>query len=362
MAVAVFIVVLSILIILHEYGHFAMAKALGVEVERFSIGFGPKLFGKNIKGTEFTVCLIPLGGYVKMAGDERSECKGAPTEFFSQSPGRRALIVMMGPIVNYVLAIFCFWLVFTVGYPTLAPKIGEVLEKYPAQMVGLQKGDTILAIDSQTINSWEDLQRIVSHSQGKPLRLTISRGGQRIIKNITPTIERLKNIFNQEERIPVIGIRPEEKMILIKYNPATAAVKAVKRVVEITTVTYKALYRLATGAMSAKETVTGPIGIFFIIKQAVSLGASYVIYVMAVISTSLAIFNLLPFPVLDGGHLMFLGIERLRGKPLPEKADEIIARVGFSFIIVLALFVFYSDFVKFGVFDKIMDLWQKFRS
>ena len=359
MSILIFIIVLSVLIIVHEFGHFATAKSLGVRVERFAVGFGPKLFSRKLNETEFAVCLIPLGGYVKMAGDERSECKGSPYEYYAHPVGHRALIVLLGPVVNYLLAYLCFCVVFLIGYPTLAPKIGEVLLNYPAQTAGLVAGDTIRQIDAEKIQSWEEAQKYIATSEKSRLEFTVVRNEKEIKLTVTPTVQILKNIFGQEEKVTVVGIKPKEEIILLKYGLAESIVRSADRLVDITTMTYKALYRIMTGAMSFKDSMTGPVGIFYIIKQAAAMGFSYLLYIVAVISASLAIFNLLPLPVLDGGHLFLLGIEKVRGRPLPIKIDEVVNRVGFSLIICLAVFVFYSDFVRFGIFDRLIDLWHK---
>ncbi len=354
MGTLVFIIVLSVLVIVHEYGHLATAKALGVKVERFAFGFGPKLFSFIKDGTEYAVCLIPLGGYVKMAGDERAECKGAKEEFFSKPVGHRALIVLSGPVVNYVFAFFCFCIVFMIGYPTLGTTVGEVVKGYPAEQAGLKAGDRIVSIDALNVDSWEGVQSYISQAKQEQFIFSVERNA--ILKNIVlhSSQENMENVFGQKIQTRIVGIKPKEDLVLLKYGFLESIVRAGKKLVVITTTTYKALYLMVTGAMSTKDGVTGPIGIFFIIKKAAELGFSYVVYIMAVISASLAIFNLLPLPVLDGGHLFFFGIEKLRGKPLSPKADEIIYKIGFSMIICLALFVFYSDFVRYGIFDKII--------
>lgn len=360
MSLLIFILVLSILVIVHEYGHFATARSLGVRVEKFSIGFGPRLFSRTIDGVEFMVCLIPLGGYVKMAGDERSHCKGDRDEFYSHPPGHRALIVVMGPVVNYVLAFLSFCVVYTVGYPTLSAKVGELIKDYPAQRAGLRTGDQILSIDAKKIDSWEEMQRYITTSQTDTLTVVISRHQQKLVLSIKPRVEELENIFGQRQKIRLIGIKPQEELIFLKYNFLTAVSHGAQRLWEITTSTYEALYRILTGAKSAKDLVTGPIGIFYVIKEAASFGFSYLLYIVAVISASLAIFNLLPLPVLDGGHLFFLAVEKLRGRPLSPKTEEVVTRVGFSLIMCLAVFVFYSDFVRFGLIDKMIGFWQNF--
>ena len=358
MSVFIFIIVLSVLIVVHEFGHFAVAKSVGVEVERFSLGFGPKLWSRRYKGTEFMVCGIPLGGYVKMAGDERSACKGLPGEYFSKPIGHRALIVLMGPVVNYVLAFLCLCLVFFAGYPTLAPNVGKVMDDYPAAMAGLQEGDKILQIAGTEVVSWEDLQESVRTSEGRELAFLIQRDDTTLTKRITPREDVLENIFGQKETNWVVGVQPEEEIVTLRYGALESVGKAATKLWEITALTYKAIYRMATGAMSATKTMTGPIGIFLIIKEAAAMGFSYLLYIVGVVSASLAIFNLLPVPVLDGGHLALLAVERLRGRALPERVEEAAIRVGFSLIVGLALLVFYADFVRLGWIDKLVNLWQ----
>ncbi len=361
MDIIIFLIVLSILIVVHEFGHFIVAKRCGVRVERFSMGFGPKLFSKTYDGTEFMVCLIPLGGYVKMSGDERALCKGSAEEFFSHPIGHRAAIVVMGPVVNYVLAYLCLVLVFLLGYPNIANKVGEVMAGYPAAVAGLQTGDVVVRIDEQNIAHWEDLQQYVSESRGDSLRVKVLRQGQPLELSVIPKKDVLKNIFGQEEQVRVIGVKPSEDMVLLKYGPVESFGKAGQRLWEITHTTYKAFYRMLTLKMNPKEAMTGPIGIFFIVKKAASLGFTYLVYIMGVISASLAIFNLLPLPVLDGGHLFLLAIEKVRGRALSPRSDEFLNRVGLGLILSLALFVFYTDFERFGWIQKVLGFWKSLK-
>lgn len=358
-SILIFAGVLSVLIIVHEWGHFITAKRLGVRVERFSVGFGPKLYSRIIHNTEFMVCLIPLGGYVKMAGDDRSECKGKPDEFFSKSPGERALIVLNGPVVNFILAYISLVFVFVLGYPDLSSKIGKAMEGYPAYEAGLQTGDRVIRVNDKGVENWTELQRDISQSEGSQIALTFLRGGKETTAIVFPRVERLKNIFGQVKETRVVGIRPTEEIITLKYGFGTSLIKAYQKLAEITTLTYKSLYFMLTGSMSAKESMTGPIGIFYIVKSAAEMGFTHLLFIMGIISASLAIFNLLPVIPLDGGHLFFLGIEKLRGQPLPLKVDEYIARAGFGLIILLALFVFYNDFERFGWIAKINQIFFK---
>lgn len=354
-----FIIVIGILVFVHEFGHFIIAKSLGVKVEKFSLGFGPTVYSRMYRGTEFMICLIPLGGFVKMAGEERLECKGHPDEYFSKPPGHRALIILMGPIVNYFLAYICFFFVFLSGYPTLSPTIGEVLDGYPAQIAGLQVEDRIVQIDGLTIKSWEDVQQYVLSSSGESLNFVISRSDAIINRIIVPQQDVFENIFGQKENVQVIGIKPKEEIITLQYNIPESMLKAAGRLGEITGLIYKSMYLIVTGSISAKDSLSGPIGIFEYLKKAASQGFIYLLSFVGLISASLAVFNLLPIPVLDGGHLFILGIEKIRGKALPEKIEEAVTRLGFSLIICLACFVFYNDFVRFGWFDKITNFFGK---
>lgn len=442
-SVIVFVAVLSILILVHEWGHFITAKRLGVDVQRFALGFGPTIFSKVWNGTTYMINAIPLGGYVKMAGDERAECKGEPGEFYSKPVGYRSLVVLNGPIVNFVLAYISFVLVFMIGYPgqsttiteiidggpaqvaglkagdkiiavdsrkvygwlnleerlegaqsgtievtvlrenemitrVVSPEvvsrpnlvgrfrmvrdlgidnfpnvIGGLVEGYPAEVAGLKGGDRIIEIDNERIESWESLKNAVANSKGEQIVIKLVRDGQVLVKTITPKIDRRKDGDGQEIEVRRIGVGPEQELDLYKFGFGGALIHAGEELVFITKLTYESLFRMVTGAISAKESVTGPVGIFYIVKGAAESGISHLLFILGVISASLAIFNLLPLIPLDGGHLFLFGIEKVRGRALPPKVDEYIARFGFGLIILLALFVFYSDFVRFGWFENI---------
>ena len=359
MNLLIFIAVLSILVLVHEWGHFIAARLLGVKVLKFSMGFGPKLFSVMHKGTEFMVCAIPLGGFVKMAGDERTECQGKKDEFYSHPVGHRAIIVIMGPLVNFLFAFFCFYLTFLIGYPNLAPKIGKVMEGHPAYTAGLQVGDRVVQIDAKKIENWEDLQQYVTTSKGQSLHFNILRNGQPIEKEIVPEERRTKNIFGKEETIRIVGIQPFEEVIFVKYGPVEAFKKSAEQLIGITVLTLKALYHVITGAMPAKDALGGPIRIFDVVKDAVALGISYLIFIMAIISANLAIFNLFPIPILDGGHLLLQAIEKLRGRPLPLKVEEGLTKTGLALLLTLMVFVFYNDMDQAGWFQHLRGLWHK---
>lgn len=442
-SVIVFIAVLSILIIVHEWGHFITAKRLGIEVQRFALGFGPTLFSKVYNGTTYMINAVPLGGYVKMAGDERSECRGEPGEFYAKPVGRRALVVLNGPIVNFFLAYISFAFVFMIGYPgqsttitevtpggpayaaglqagdkitavdsrkvygwlnlekrlegakpgpvevtvlreggeimrTVFPEImrkpnlvgrsrvvrdlgidnlpnviGGLVEGYPAEEAGLKAGDRIIAVDSQEISGWAGLRKAVAHSTGERVTLRLIRGGQELVKTVAPRIDIQRDEKGEEVENRKIGIGPNQEMDLFRFNFGEALVFAGEELLYITELTYESLYRMGTGALSAKESVTGPVGIFYIVKGAAESGVSHLLFILGVISASLAIFNLLPVVPLDGGHLFLFGLEKIRGRALPSRVDEYIARIGFGLIVLLAVFVFYSDFARFGWLEGI---------
>ncbi len=358
MSLLIFIAVLSILILVHEFGHFIVARKMGVRVERFALGFGPKILSYKGKETEYAICLFPLGGFVKLAGDVRDECKGGKDEYFSRSPSERARIIFFGPLLNYALGFLCFFLVFLLGFPNLTTKVGGLIDDYPAAVSGIKDGDKVISIDGQKISTWAELQGII-HGKKSPVKIDILRNDKELRLVIMPKQEKIKNIFGQEETVGLLGIKPSEEVIYIKHGAVESLSLAFKKIIEITTVTLKALSRMLTGAMSLKDSVTGPLGIFYITKKAAGMGFNYLLHVMAVLSTSLGLFNLLPLPLLDGGCLFLLGVEKIMGKPLSKRVDDIITRVGFSLIIFLALFVFYNDLVKFGVMDKVFNLFNK---
>jgi regulator of sigma E protease len=366
MMILVFAVILGLLIIVHEAGHYFAAKKLGVRVEEFALGFGPKLTSWTFDGTSFRLCLIPLGGYVKMSGDERGKCQGASDEFFTKSPGHRALIAVMGPVVNYVFAYVCFTLVFMLGYldmdaavTAMPARIGTVISGSPAALAGLRSGDTILAVNGTTVSGWGEMQDIIADAKGAPLQLSLDRAGEATALQVVPVVEKGKDLFGRERPVSRIGIKPDEDIkpdsrFVRRYGFGRALVEGAKELWMVTAKTYQAFWQMITGQRAAREGMTGLIGIFFIIKFAAGVGFAFLLHIVGVISASLAIFNLLPLIPLDGGHIFLNGLEKLRGRPLSDKADDLLNKAGFALIIVLAVFVFYLDFERIGLIDKIL--------
>ncbi|MBF0571518.1 MAG: site-2 protease family protein [Candidatus Omnitrophica bacterium] len=369
MSLIVFIFILSLLILVHEWGHFIIAKKCGVKIEQFALGFGPKLLGWEHDGCQFCLCAVPLGGFVKMAGDEREKCSGSRDEYFSKPAGQRALIILMGPVVNLILAYACFWIMFMIGYVDIdlssqrvSPVVGQVLEHSPAQEAGLKLGDRILKINGFAIDHWSQLQDLVSNSTSNRLTLTIERANHDITIGITAQETDNQDIFGRLHKVRRIGVGPipinnTKDVIVMRYGFLESFVKAGEELRNISVKTYEALYEMAIGARSPKEAM-GIIGMFFVIKFALTIGFSFLLHIVGILSASLAIFNLLPVMPLDGGHLFLICLEKLRGRALSVKADQFIAKAGFALIIMLALFVFYSDFERIGLIDKIIKLFK----
>ena len=355
-----FIFVLSILVIVHEFGHFIVAKRIGVRVEKFSIGFGPELFGFTRGETRYLISAIPLGGYVKLSGEtEEDGISGERWEYLSRSVGERARIIAAGPLLNYLMAFLIFSFVYVIGYPTLTARIGKVLPDYPGASAGIKPGDKIININGQEVDSWEDVTRIV-HTNKKPeLGLKIDRAGKLIDIKVVPKKEEQRTIFGSKKRMGLIGIMPSNDVVYVRYNILKSIYMGGRKLFNLTYITYRALWASLTGAIPFKKAVTGPIGIFYITGQAARLGFVYLLHFMGILSASLAIFNLLPVPILDGGHILFLTIEKLRKKPLSYKIQGNLTQLGLVLLISLMLFVFYNDFMRFGVFKKLSSLLGK---
>lgn len=363
----VFIFILSILILVHEWGHYIAAVKCGVKVEQFALGFGPKLYSVQKGDTEFCLCAIPLGGYVKMAGDERDKTQGHAQEFLSKTVGQRTWIVLMGPLVNLVLAYVCFYGVFVIGFvdteamsKNIKSEIGQILSDSPASQAGLKVGDVVVAINGQPVQFWYQLQEQIAASKDNNITLKVLREGQEQIIEVKTKIDTQKDIFGRNKEIRRIGVGAKQvndpqELIIKRYDPITSLGKAASELWDITCKTYKALYEMCIGVRSPKEAM-GLVGMFFVIKFALSVGFSFLLHIVGVISASLAIFNLLPILPLDGGHILLLAIEKWRGKKLSSQYDVWMGRVGLTMILLLAVFVFYADVERVGWIDKIMHL------
>ncbi|MCF7874464.1 MAG: RIP metalloprotease RseP [Candidatus Omnitrophica bacterium] len=442
----IIVVVFSILIIVHELGHFFAARLFGVKVTDFSIGFGPALFKKKIRQTNLSVCLFPLGGYIKMAGDNRSESRGYRDEFFSKSPGIRSGIVFAGPLFNYILAFLFLIIIATVGFPVqdtivgavengspaqeagiqpgdklvavndkkvetwsqlkkeiyqaeasvdislernnekiqlnvpvveeemtdqlgrttkvsqigimlYKPVIGEVIEQYPAEEAGIKKGDQILEVDGEKIENWQDLAENIQGSK-EAVELKIKRGKEVFSLKVPVKKEEVEGFKSGQEYISVIGIRPPSNEKILKTAFPGSLLKGADMLFKTTLLSVKGLWYMITDpSISFRESIAGPIYISYIISKTAQHGLVALLQLISLLSIFLFIINLLPIPVFDGGHIVFFGIEKLKGSPLSQKTEDAATRVGLALIMVLMFFVFYNDIVKRGP-----KIWKEIKS
>ena len=280
----VFIIVLGILILVHEFGHFVTAKRMGVTVEQFSLGFGPRLFGWKKGSTEYTICAIPLGGYVKLAGDNPEEFKGRPDEYLAKSVSQRVKIIFSGPLLNYLLAFLCFWLIFFIGFPNLTCRVGGLVDNFGAQEAGVQVGDNIFAVDGKAVKIWQELQNIIQNKiEGDMVRLSIIRNSQELHIPVKIKQEKMDTIWGEKKTIGLIGIKPSEEFIKIRYGLVRSFLLGGERLFHLTWLTFKSLAWMVMGRISFRQSVTGPLGIFYITKEAANLGFIPLIQVIAVI-------------------------------------------------------------------------------
>ena len=351
MSVSIFslIIVLGVLIFFHELGHFLVARLLGVGVERFSLGFGPKLVGKKIGITEYQISAIPLGGYVKMVGespDSELDPSEIPISFTHKHVLKRILIVAAGPFFNILLALIIFFGIFQIsGLLILKPGIGSVNEGSPANMAGLKKDDLVVSIDGVHISSWEDMANAIMASKGKTLAISVLRGDTVLTKNVTPEVKKFKNIFNEDVDRYVIGITASGEIFKKDLNFFQAFSESFNQTYQITALTIKGVVKLFQGTVSPK-TLGGPIMIAQMAGQQAKEGVVNLIFFIALISINLAILNFLPIPVLDGGHLLFFFIEAIKGSPVSVKVREISQQAGIFVLILLMIYVFYNDIAR----------------
>ena len=335
----VVVVVFSIVILVHELGHFLVARKTGVKVERFSLGLGKVLLSKTFGDTEYAICAIPFGGYVKMAGDEPTDTlKTKPGDFYAQPPGKRFWIIFSGAAVNYIFAflLFCFIV------PTA--RVGMVVDNMPAYRAGIATGDKIVSIDGKKIDYWYQVLEIISKNKSvDPLSIEFERDEKIYDVSIRPEIIETEGIFGNKKSVSKIGIGYYGDVEVLKSSIANHIKVGTQQILSNTTLTYKFLWYLLTGKIALKGSATGPVGIAVMLGKAVQVGFVYLVYLIAHINLALAIFNLLPFPVLDGGHILFLGLEKIRKKALSVKTQEIIQYIAISLILVLFLVITWND-------------------
>ncbi|MBI3595037.1 MAG: RIP metalloprotease RseP [Nitrospirae bacterium] len=423
-----FIIVLGILVVIHEWGHFYIARRNGVRILKFSVGFGPRLFSKKVGDTEYVLSAIPLGGYVKMAGENPDEIQKAPDEFASKTVWQRAQIVFAGPFMNLVLAFALMPIVFLIGtevpayldqtprvgwveenspaqkagilpgdtiqsvnqrntdtweraltqvganpnhlleivllrngetktvqmtsgsdeksgvglagwYPEISATIGQMRKGYPAAKAGLEEGDRIVSVNGSPITHWNQMSSIIKKNEGKEIQLTVDRNGTLLNKSLIPAKDDATGQI-------VIGVSMGQKTVFKRYGVIESIKKGFTKTWELTRLTFDVLKQMLTLSLSLKS-LGGPIMIAQLAGQAAHSGMGDLISLMAFLSLQLAIMNLLPIPVLDGGWLVFLGIEAIQGKPLNQKGMQIAQTIGFAALMTLFVVVSYNDILRY---------------
>ncbi|MEM1003380.1 MAG: RIP metalloprotease RseP [Bacteroidota bacterium] len=359
-AVFPFIIVISILVYVHELGHYWVARKLGVTVEAFSIGFGPELFGwTNRYGTRWKVCLVPLGGYVKPLMDEEYEAdpnskSPIPSSLSGKSPLERIAVAIAGPAANYILAIALFAGVFVLvgqDVPTGNIKITDIDENSAAERSGMQSGDIILEMNDNPKVDLLNLQKTVRDSIEQPVKFLIKRDDETLVIQLTPDMI----ISENGETVGRIGAALFPEITHVSHTFLSSISAASQNVMNLTVVTVKLLGEIVTGERSA-EGLMGPIGIGKITKDFYEQGVVSLITVMAFLSVNLGLINLFPIPLLDGGHIMFYLIELIRGKPANRKVQEVAYAVGFTLVIALILFSTWNDLSRLKVVQFVKNL------
>jgi regulator of sigma E protease len=342
------LIVLGILVFAHELGHFLLAKRLRVGVLTFSLGFGPKLIGRKIGETEYKISAFPLGGYVKLIGEnpeEKVKEEDLLRSFSVQPVWKRALIIGAGPFFNFILAAVLFSIINLFGIPYHPSKIGEVSPGLPAEQAGLKQGDIVLSIDEEAVTKWDDLSKIIRNSKGKDLLLKVKRDGEILEIKVTPKSSTQKNLFGEEVPVFVIGITPFDEIVVQKVGPFEAVGQGLLQTwfgIELTVVS---IIKLIERVIPAK-TIGGPILIAQLAGEQAQRGLVSLVLFMAILSINLGVINLFPIPILDGGHFLFLALEAILRKPLSIKKMEIAQQIGLVFIILLMVFAFYNDLIR----------------
>lgn len=349
-----FLFVLSGVVFVHELGHFLVARRCGVKVLAFSIGFGRELFGFDDRhGTRWKFCLIPLGGYVRMLGDADETSAKADTAklseaerrhaFPTQPVGSRMAIAAAGPVANFIFAILVYAAVFmTAGQQTTVPTIGRVMPGSAAEDAGLLPGDTFLSIDGTRISRFEQVRQLTQLALDRPMRIVVSRDGREVAVAVRPRVVERADRFGTVERTPVMGVISSGQTVMARQGPVTATISALRVTTGIVKDTFVAIGQMIRGVRGADE-LGGPIRIAEVSAQAAEAGLLPLIVMMAFLSVNLGLINLLPIPLLDGGHLLFYAFEAVRGRPLPERVQDVGLKIGVGLVGALMIFATWND-------------------
>lgn len=367
-----FIIVLGILIFVHELGHFLVAKWLGIRVEKFSLGFGPKLIGWHWGETEYLLSAFPLGGYVKLFGEGGFAENEMIEEDYEQNPAslpqpsetslsdedraqsfahrpvwQRMAVVIAGPAFNMFFAWLLLIMLYLAGMPIMKASIGEVFKDKPAARTGLQPGDLITAVNGRTIRQWEDFSAEMAKAKAE-VAITILRKDKTTTLRMTPELSESKNLFGETIKKPIVGVSPAYDVVTQRFGLVDALQLGNAKAVEVTKLTVLSLAKLFQGVVPLK-TVGGPIMIADMANKAAQSGGATFFLLLAVVSINLGVLNLLPVPVLDGGHLLFYTVELIIRRPVPQKVREFAQQAGMVLLIGLMVLAFYNDIMRYFI-------------
>lgn len=320
MGLITFIIVLSILIFVHELGHFLAAKYFGVKVDRFSIGFGKPIYSKYYKGTQWQVAMIPLGGYVQMKGqnDMQPTTQESGDDSYNQKkPWQRIIILFAGPFANFLLAGVLYFFIAMIGSNTIAPTIGNIIENSPAAKAGFEIGDEIVQINGITIKAWDEIGKIIKSSNGS-LQVVVQRGNKHKNIILNPKIMQSQNMFGEKIHQKMIGISPAPKIITVKYSFFDSISFAYNKTLESSKMIFLGIQKLFQGIIPSSE-IGGVVSIGKVVSDASEVGIVALFSIMAIISVNLGVLNLLPIPALDGGHIIFNIYEMITKRKPNEK-------------------------------------------
>ena len=371
-----FIVVLSVVVVVHEWGHFIVGRLCGVKVDSFSVGFGPEIASyTDKKGTRWRVAALPLGGYVKFFGDmgpasnpdpeqltHLEEAGVSKSEVFHYKPlYQRALIVAAGPFANFILAILIFAGIFMiVGERHLVPLIGEVVADSAAEEAGFTSGDLVVGLQGRSVSNFTEIQQVVAMNAEIELAFIVEREGQEVHLTATPRRVEVTDRFGNVQDIGRLGMGQDSdttEMTIKRYGPFHAVWKGTVQTSDIVTQTFVYLGRVISGRESAEQ-LGGPLRIAQISGQVATSGPVALIYLIGILSVSIGLINLFPVPILDGGHLVFYGFEAVFGKPLGEGAQEFGFRVGLVLVLSLMVFATWNDLVHLQVFESLKGMFS----
>ena len=332
------IFVFGILVTVHEFGHFITAKLTGMKVEEFSIGFGPNIYQQQEGETLYSLRMLPLGGYNKIAGMDPEDPEDLERGFNSKPVTSRMLVILAGSLMNFILPVLIFFgifLAYGMEVPQNTPVLGQIVEGYPAAQSGLKEGDRVLSINGQPVSQWPDIRTRLADAGTKPVPFEIQRDKEKLTVTVTP-------VLNPETGKPFIGVVSSLKKVqLTPWQAAVSSVTATKNIIKNM---YASLYHMVTGKTKAE--LSGPVGVAKMAGQVAHKGFDMLLQFTAMLSLNLAIINLLPLPALDGGHFLILLIEAVTGHKLGKTAMQNIQKVGVAMILAITIFATFKDLTR----------------